>query len=142
MFYSRAAQYAVQAVLFLALYPEGKLLRVREISQELDIPAPFLAQIFHKLAKLGVLSSMKGPTGGFTLARPSTEIRVSDIVTSVDGKAVGRDCVLGLKECSNEAPCPFHERWASVRDEFMRLVYEQRLSDLAEPFRRKLELRQ
>jgi Rrf2 family protein len=141
LFYSRAAQYAVQAVLFLAMHPEGKLVRVREISSELDIPAPFLAQIFHKLARLGVLTSMKGPTGGFTLARSPSEIRVADIVSSVDGKDVGKDCVLGLKECTNEAPCPFHERWSKVRDEFMRLVYDQRLSDLTDSFRRKLELR-
>jgi Rrf2 family protein len=141
VFFSRAAQYAVQASLLLALQPEGKLLRIREIGAELDIPGPFLAQIFHKLAKTGILYSMKGPTGGFRLARSPQEIRVSDIIEGVDGRLAGRECVMGLKECSDEAPCPFHERWSAVRDEFQDLMYGQRLAELTEAFGRKLAAR-
>jgi Rrf2 family protein len=139
MLYSRAAQYAVQAVLLLALQPEGRLLRIKEIGKTLDIPGPFLAQIFHKLAKYGVLFSMKGPTGGFRLAKPPSEIRVADIVEGVDGRLSTNQCVMGLKECSAEAPCPFHERWIVLRDEFQRLLYEERLSDLTKTFHEKLE---
>lgn len=138
MFFSRAAQYAVQASLLLALQPEGKLLRIREIGAELDIPGPFLAQIFHKLAKTGILHSMKGPTGGFRLARPAEDILVSDIIEGVDGRLARRECVMGLKECSDVAPCPFHERWSAVRDEFQDLMYGQRLADLTETFGAKL----
>jgi Rrf2 family protein len=139
MLYSRAAQYAVQAVLLLALQPEGRLLRIKEIGKTLDIPGPFLAQIFHKLAKYGVLFSMKGPTGGFRLAKPPSEIRVADIVEGVDGRLSTNQCVMGLKECTSEAPCPFHERWIVLRDEFQRLLYEERLSDLTKTFHDKLE---
>jgi Rrf2 family protein len=140
LLYSRAAQYAVQAVLLLAIQPEGKLLRIKEIGKELDIPGPFLAQIFHKLAKYGILYSMKGPTGGFRLARPADEISVNDIVEGVDGKVNTQECVMGLKECTSDAPCPFHERWAIIRDEFYALLLNEKLSDLTDAFRTKLEV--
>ncbi len=139
MLYSRAGQYAVQAVLLLALQPEGKLLRIKEIGEQLDIPGPFLAQIFHKLAKFGVLFSMKGPTGGFRLAKPSDEIRISDIIEGVEGKVNTDECVMGLKECSPDSPCPFHDKWTQIRDDFRALLFDQKLSELTATFKQKLQ---
>lgn len=138
MLYSRAAQYAIQAVLLLALQPEGKLLRIKEIGKELAIPGPFLAQIFHKLAKFGILHSMKGPTGGFRLAKPASDITVADIVEGVDGRLVRDGCVLGLPTCDDATPCPFHDAWVAMRGRYYDLLLDQRLSDLTERYKRKL----
>lgn len=68
LIFSRQCEYALQAVLYLALRPEGEMTSIKEMTDKLGIPYHFLAKILQDLSKKGLLSSLKGPTGGF---RPS-----------------------------------------------------------------------
>ena len=67
MIYSRSAEYAIRAFVHLAQVPEGKYAMVKNIAEQEDIPAHFLAKILQQLARKGLLRSSKGPTGGFAL---------------------------------------------------------------------------
>jgi len=75
MIYSRSAEYAIRAFVHLAQVPEGKYAMVKNIAEQEEIPAHFLAKILQQLARKGLLRSSKGPTGGFALRVDPSEIR-------------------------------------------------------------------
>jgi Rrf2 family protein len=109
----------------------GAFIAVREISAALGIPYPFLAKIVQTLTGAGLFRSMRGPTGGVTLARPARRITLKDIVLAVDGPAVFRACVLGLPGCGDRKPCPLHDAWAPARARIERMFAEATLADTA-----------
>ena len=86
MIYSRSAEYAIRAFVHLAQVNEGKYAMVKNIAEQEDIPAHFLAKILQQLARKGLLRSSKGPTGGFALRVDRDEI-AWDIVEALDGLA-------------------------------------------------------
>ena len=96
MIYSRSAEYAIRAFVHLAQVNEGKYAMVKNIAEQEDIPAHFLAKILQQLARKGLLRSSKGPTGGFALRVDPSEIRLLDIVEALDGLAPYQQCASGL----------------------------------------------
>src|SRR5437763_15604362 len=108
MIYSRSAEYAIRAFVHLAQVPESKYAMVKNIADQEEIPAHFLAKILQQLARKGLLRSSKGPTGGFALKVDPSEIRLLDIVEALDGLAPYQECASGLSECNDEMPaaCP------------------------------------
>src|SRR5260370_11598074 len=104
MIYSRSAEYAIRAFVHLAQVPEGKYAMVKNIAEQEDIPAHFLAKILQQLARKGLLRSSKGPTGGFAPRVEPPEIRVLDIVESLDGPAPYQPCASGLSRGHDDLP--------------------------------------
>ncbi len=81
---STKGRYAMVALVDLALLEEGELRSLTEISRRQDISLPYLEQLFVKLRRAGLVESVRGPGGGYRLARPCAEIRVSDVLAAVD----------------------------------------------------------
>ena len=81
---STKGRYAMVALADLALQPQGALVTLGEISKRQDISLPYLEQLFVKLRRDGLVESVRGPGGGYKLARSASEIRVSDILGAVD----------------------------------------------------------
>jgi Rrf2 family iron-sulfur cluster assembly transcriptional regulator len=81
---STKGRYAMVALTDLALAKDGALLSLAEISRRQDISLPYLEQLFVKLRRAGLVDSVRGPGGGYRLARPASEIRVADILGAVD----------------------------------------------------------
>ncbi|MBT8456797.1 MAG: Rrf2 family transcriptional regulator [Rhodobacteraceae bacterium] len=81
---STKGRYAMVALADLAVAPEGGLVPLAELSKRQDISLPYLEQLFVKLRRAGLVDSVRGPGGGYRLARPASEIRVSDILGAVD----------------------------------------------------------
>ena len=131
VFFSRQCEYALQAVIYLAQKKQGDMTTIKEISSHLNIPFHFLGKIFQKLSHKGLLNSMKGVSGGFWLAKPSSEIHLFDIVEAIDGKEVVNSCVLGFSECSNTEPCPMHDTWKTTKDVFFGELMEKTLFDVS-----------
>lgn len=115
MVYSRSTEYAIRALVHLAQVPEGKFVMVRQIASEENIPAHFLAKILQQLARKGLLRSSKGPTGGFCLRRPASQIRLMQLVEALNGLTDYHKCVSGFSECTDEAPCAMHDSWTALR---------------------------
>ncbi|QII70300.1 Rrf2 family transcriptional regulator [Apibacter sp. B3706] len=103
------------------------LRQVKEVSEALGTPGPFTAKILQQLVKAGLLFSMKGKNGGFTLSRELGEIKISDIVIAVDGEKSINRCLLGLKDCSSENPCPLHHKFYKIKDDFKNYVLDSTL---------------
>jgi len=131
MIYSRSAEYAIRAFVHLADVPPGKYAMVKNIAEQSDIPAHFLAKILQTLARKGFLRSSKGPTGGFALRRPAGEITMIEIVDSVDGLSDYQRCPGGMTECNDDQPCGMHDRWKELRHRIMEYLEHTSIADLA-----------
>ena len=140
MIYSRSAEYAIRAFVHLAQVQEGKYAMVKNIAEQEDIPAHFLAKILQQLARKGLLRSSKGPTGGFSLRVPADEIRLVDIVEALDGLTEYQQCAAGLSECSDDMPCPLHDSWKAVRSRIMDYLGRNTIADLAKALEQKRRL--
>ncbi len=81
---STKGRYAMVAMCDLALAPDGALVALSELSRRQDISLPYLEQLFVKLRRAGLVDSVRGPGGGYRLARAAVEIRVSDVLAAVD----------------------------------------------------------
>ena len=126
---SKASQYAVRALTFLARQPPSEAVLIRDIARAETIPRPFLAKVIRLLGQGGLIDSFKGPRGGIRLARPPHKITVREIIECIDGVTLFDGCFLGLQECNDEAPCPIHEHWKVIRE---RLIGELRSITLAD----------
>lgn len=131
LIFSRECEYALQAVLYLALKPVEEMTSIRELTEKLDIPYHFLAKILQDLARKGLLRSLKGPTGGFTLGLPPKDITLFSIVEAIDGGEFKTKCVLGFAECSGKDPCAVHEQWAVIRDETYNMLVGKNIAQMA-----------
>ncbi len=131
MILSQPSKYGLRAVLYLAQRgPE--LTQAKEIAEALDIPMPYLAKILQDLSKRSVLVSSKGRGGGFKLARPANEITLMDVVESIEGSSFVGGCVLGLRECPGEDPCPLHDQWALIKAEILDMLVAESVMHLVE----------
>lgn len=106
---SRASKYAILSTLFLVEHSsKEKKISVKEIAKRIDVPSPFLAKLFQQLVRDDIISSTKGPNGGFYLTSENHEKTVCDIIENIDGLNRLNDCFLGLSQCDSENPCPVH----------------------------------
>ena len=106
--FSKTCQYAIRAVLYLALHTGEKKASVVELAEALKAPKHFLAKILQQLSKHGLVASVKGPKGGFYLSEKNLKASLEDIILCIDGPDVFTGCVMGLSKCSSENPCPLH----------------------------------
>ena len=129
--FSRQCEYAIQAVLYLALQPGGVRVPTNDLTKRLKIPYHFLGKIMQSLTRKGLLRSEKGPKGGFSLALPPEDITLFHIVEAVDGAAFTRTCVLGFPECSGKNPCSVHEAWGVQRDQIYQMLVSRNIAEMA-----------
>lgn len=132
MIQSTATKYAIRAVCHLAHLEPGSRAQAREISEALSIPQAFLSKILQDLTKKGILSSTKGPTGGFELNCSPTETSLYALVHAVEGPRPEGECLLGLSLCADETKCPIHDTWKEICDSFRESMKGISLMDVVE----------
>ncbi len=134
---SNTCKYAVRAVIYISVYAsDKKKIGIKEVSSELDIPAPFLGKILQTLTKHKILNSTKGPRGGFTLSKPAEEIPLMDIIEIIDGTDIFTTCLIRNTECSDDHPCGLHDKITAVRQQLKNLFLHQTISDLSSEFKK------
>jgi Rrf2 family protein len=111
---SSTADYALRAILVLARRANGRALRADEIADTTGSPRNYMAKTLNALSKAGLVTSARGPRGGFTLACNPRELTVACIIDQFDEPRPQRRCLLGTGPCNPEHPCTAHERWTAV----------------------------
>ena len=107
--FSNSTKYAIKAVLYLAVNSsEEKKVKIKDIDEPINVPKAYIAKLLQELAKRKVISSTKGPKGGFYLSKANREMTVIDIINAIDGENRIHKCLLSLHECDNENPCALH----------------------------------
>ncbi len=135
---SNASQYAIRSILFLAMYSdENNKIGVKKISTELETPRPFLAKLLQQLAKSNLVSSIKGPNGGFFLTKENRKNSIWDIITSIDGTAKFESCFMGLSSCNDETPCPVHFTVAPFKEKLLQDFKEKSINQFKDEILQK-----
>lgn len=137
MLYSKGTEYAIRSLAWMAKQNGQEARPVEDIAQLAQVPAPFLAKTFQKLAKDGILSSVKGPSGGYILARLPSQLSLLDIVTSIDGLYDMEGCILGQGKCSDQNSCPIHKNWLQVKKNILVFLKTATIADIALTLKKK-----
>ena len=129
---SKSCKYAIRAAVFIASRRNsGMKVGVREIAEEIEAPPAFTAKILQTLNRYRIVTSVKGPYGGFYCETFQLDLPVIEIVNAVDGLSVFRECVMGLHQCSDEHPCPMHFKYAGTRNDLLKSFQENTVGKLA-----------
>jgi len=133
---SNTSKYAIRAVIYLALYStKEKKVGIKEVSDKLDLPSPFLGKILQQLARHRILGSTKGPNGGFYLNKPAIDISLMEIIELIDGTESFTTCVIRNEICSPDNPCSIHDKISRLRKEERMLFSTESIADLVSEFR-------
>lgn len=135
MILSRTSQYAIQALVYLASQPRGVPVLAHDIARRLNVPASYLSKIMQSLCKGRFLYSQRGRHGGFYLEEGVETVGLMEMLVYLEGEDFTRDCVLGLKVCSDETACPMHCEWKPIKQTIVDLLRERTLKKLAEDVR-------
>lgn len=124
-------RYAVTAMLDLAIHDHNGPITLADISQRQGISLSYLEQLFSKLRKNGLVSSARGPGGGYRLSRNASEIAVVDVITAVDEKIDARRCE-GKGNCQENDSCLTHELWCDLSEKIYDFLSSISLGTLVE----------
>ncbi|UAB90346.1 Rrf2 family transcriptional regulator [Ruegeria sp. SCSIO 43209] len=129
---STKGRYAMVALADIALQSSDKLVTLGEISERQDISLPYLEQLFVKLRRADLVSSVRGPGGGYRLARPASEIRVVEILAAVDETVDAMHKGAGASGASSgsRAQSLTNRLWESLSANVYVFLHQTRLSDV------------
>ena len=128
---TRSGEYGLRGLVFLAKKPPDKVRLVSEVSKEQNIPETFLAKIFQCLSKTGLLQSIRGSNGGFTLGKPPHQITMREVIEAIEGPIAFNRCLIREGECKEEEVCTLHQVWREAQDRFLEILDRTTMEDLA-----------
>ena len=132
---SNTCKYGIRAVVYIAGHSKNdKKLGIKQISDDLNLPRPFLAKILQSLVKQKILVSSKGPNGGFSISGDPRDIMLLDVVNAIDGEDVFSRCVLHNDNCvsidSTKIACTLHEDYVKYRRRLEKLFGSKTIKSL------------
>jgi Rrf2 family protein len=120
-------------VLYLAQHSrEENKIGAKELADKIHVPHHFLAKILQDLSRKKVISSTKGPNGGFFLTDENQEQNLLTVIEEIDGMSWYDDCAFGLEECSGEHPCPVHHIFQPLRNQLYEDLRTQSIKQFAD----------
>ncbi|MCH8027685.1 MAG: Rrf2 family transcriptional regulator [candidate division Zixibacteria bacterium] len=118
MIYPRQVVYSLEALSYLASLETRQTVKVKDLAKNLDIPRHYLGKVLTELEKKRLVTSSKGPSGGFTLAVNPSSITLYRILAALNGLEKLEDsCVMGLGRCNSDRPCVLHDLWTQFKDD-------------------------
>jgi Rrf2 family iron-sulfur cluster assembly transcriptional regulator len=131
--FSKTCEYGIRATIFIASESyQNKRVGLKDIAKKIDSPEAFTAKILQILSKDNIINSIKGVGGGFEIPRESMkDIKLAQIVNALEGDRVFTGCGLGLTHCSEDHPCPMHDKFKSIRNELAFMLENTNLEELA-----------
>ena len=131
--FSKTCEYGIRATIFIASQSyQNNRVGLKDIAKKIDSPEAFTAKILQILSKNNIINSIKGVGGGFDIPRETMkDIKLAQIVNALEGDRVFTGCGLGLTHCSEDHPCPMHEKFKSIRNELAFMLENTNLEELA-----------
>jgi Rrf2 family iron-sulfur cluster assembly transcriptional regulator len=131
MKFSTKTRYGLRAMVELAQWNSDTPLMVRKIAEDQEVSKKYLDSIFSGLKLAGLVRATRGAAGGFTLARPATEITLLDIVRALEGDLFPVDCCLNPDTCHRAERCASREVWQRVGETLEGTLAEVTLAGLS-----------
>ncbi|MBK6785185.1 MAG: Rrf2 family transcriptional regulator [Saprospiraceae bacterium] len=129
--FSKACEYAIRSSIYISSQTlAGRKVSLVDVAEKIQSPEAFTSKILQKLVKNNIIISVKGPGGGFQVDLAKLEsIKLKMIVEAFEGDILQR-CSLGLSECSDIQPCPFHHKYKPVKEKLLHIFDNTSLMDL------------
>jgi Rrf2 family iron-sulfur cluster assembly transcriptional regulator len=124
-------RYAVTAMLDLAIHHGQRPIALADIAQREGISLSYLEQLFARLRRRSLVTSVRGPGGGYNLARDAREIFVAEVIAAVDENVDTTRCG-GAHNCQNNGPCLTHDLWRDLSDRIYEYLNHISLQDLVD----------
>ncbi len=131
MIYSKTCEYAIRALAYLAKNKRKSFSMIPEISRQTGVPKFYIAKIFQSLVKSSILTSQRGPAGGFSFKKNPDTLTLFEIIRAVDHiSPLASDCVMGLDQCAAANACPLHFVWAKAKEEILCMLRKTTLHQM------------
>jgi Rrf2 family protein len=130
---SSRTEYGIRVLLTLARTDDGTCLSLAEIARREKLPHAFLEQLVGDLRRAGLVSSTRGVTGGYRLARPAAQIAMTDAVRALDGPLLEMPCAGAgdIEHCDRPQPCSVHEVFQRVYESLSASLGATTLAEVA-----------
>ena len=132
-------RFAVTAMLDLALHDPEQYVTISAIGERRNLSSAYLEQLFGKLRKAGLIEGIRGPAGGYRLAREASKITVDQILDAVDSTLEAPTCEKDRPSCNGEGECITFDLWNRLNEEMRRFLHGITLQKLADEKRLKDE---
>ncbi len=129
--FSEAANLAIHALAYLANNPDSQPVSTAQVAQTMGASENHLSKVFQRLTKAGLVKSVRGPTGGFSLAWEPKDITLLEIYEAIDGALQKEACILGHSDCDRKE-CVFGDLVSSVQHQVDGYLSKTTLLDLIE----------
>ena len=134
--FSNSSKYAIKAVLFLALNSsEENKIMVKDIAGPINVPQAYIAKLLQELSRQNIISSARGPKGGFYLSEQDRKLPIKRIINVIDGENRISSCLLSLESCNDDKPCPLHKMAFPLRTKLIDSLENKTICDLADDVR-------
>lgn len=130
---TKKADYGLMALKFLAEHSDQVSVSARDIAEAYHIPPQLLAKVLQRLAKVGILRSHAGMSGGYSLLKNPREISAFEVIRAIDGPLFITSCGTSQSSCDLTDSCTIKEPLARVNDSISGLLQNISIADLAEP---------
>lgn len=124
-------RYAVTAMLDLALHHQKGAVSLADIAERQGISLSYLEQLFARLRRSGLVESVRGPGGGYTLAQAPAEISIANIIIAINENIDATRCK-GEENCHGDERCLTHQLWSDLSARIFGFLNETTLGDLAQ----------
>lgn len=129
---SNSSKYAIKAVLFLAVHSNDKeKIMVKDIYESINAPQAYTAKLLQELSKNNIVSSSRGPKGGFYLSEADRDKSLMDIISIIDGEKRLNSCVLSLEKCDLDKPCPLHKLVYPIKTNLINALQDKTIKDFS-----------
>ncbi len=123
-------RYATRAMLDLALHRGEGAILVRDIARRQEVSEKYLKQLLAPLKAAGLVRTIRGARGGFTLAKPPSEIKLIEIVQVMEGSMAPSECVDDAQICSRSDSCVTRQVWTEIKEATDKVLESTNLQDL------------
>lgn len=131
MLFSKSFGYALRSVLYVASESQSKCkIPLGKIAEGLNVPRHFLGKVMKRIVKEGILSSQKGPNGGFYINDSTLQTPLLKFIHLTGEDEYFKSCVLNLRKCDATRPCPMHHRVGQLRDQWEEIFSSTKVNDL------------
>ena len=132
--FSKACEYGIKATIHISRQSQvGEKVSLKAVAKAVNSPEAFTAKILQQLVNNGIISSSKGPGGGYEISdADQSNITLHHIVQAIDGDKIYTGCGLGLTQCNESKPCPIHFKFKAIREDLDAMLRSTYVYELTE----------
>jgi len=129
---TRAGEYGIRCVLYMASKGQEAIVNRKEIASEMEIPDQFLSKIAQQLARAGIIEIKQGPKGGLRMLKSPANISLLEVIEAVIGEIFLNDCILNPKICGRSPICNVHAVWDKARRQLRDILQKADMASLVD----------